>query len=447
MDDAQRTTLDAPSETDSLARFTESYASFSRIVNSLQRKYLELKDEFGAQNEQLAEANRQLVRLNERNLAATEFLNSLLDSTTAGVVAVDQSGRITCFNPAASLAFGIRQKEAIGRHYGEVLPVGEPGSAGALRTAETGQEVTSVERIIPLNTGGKLVLSVSTAVLRSVSGAASGAVEVFQDLTKTKRLEHELARLNTLAALGEMAATVAHEVRNPLNGIAGFAALLERDLDESDPRRETVRKIIRGVETLNHTVSTLLDYARFKEINRSATPFREFLRATVDKFVGDNRDRVRGVEIEMPPIGAAGQAPVTLMLDPVLMRQVFINVLDNAVEAMRGRGRIRLASRCLPRREAATRHSEKVLLDADETLVETTITDNGPGIPRENLERVFAPFFSTRPGGNGLGLAVAWKIVKAHGGEMQAECGSDGGAVFRILLPVKQDMVNAELSS
>ena len=120
-----------PTATEDLSRFADSYASFSRIVNSLQRKYIELKDEFSAQNERLAEANKKLVSLTKRNITATEFLNGILSSISAGVIAIDLNGRVTHFNPAASMILGVPVREPVGKPYREVIPPGTPVSANA----------------------------------------------------------------------------------------------------------------------------------------------------------------------------------------------------------------------------------------------------------------------------------------------------------------------------
>jgi PAS domain S-box-containing protein len=419
-----------------VGRFTENFAAFSRIINSLQRKYLELQEEFQRQNDQLADANTRLVELSEANLAATEFLNSILNSLSAGVVAVDSKGVVTHCNPAAARILGVPVREVVGRAYGDFLAGDGPEEANAVKAAETGCEVSSVEKKITLPDGRTAQVSVSTSVLRDREQRSAGAVEVFHDITKMKRLEQELARLNTLAALGEMAATVAHEVRNPLSGIAGFAALLERDLDEHDPHRKTVRKIIRGVEALNQTVATLLNYTRFKEISRTEVRYVDFLRKTVERFRTDSMGKEGGVSIEVkePDARSAG---VQLELDVVLMRQVIFNILDNAVQVMDGSGTITLEVRRLEPARAVKQFGDKVFLGSDETIVETIISDRGPGIHDHDLERIFAPFFSTRPGGNGLGLAVVWKIMKAHGGEVFADDASGGGAAFHLLLPTR----------
>ncbi len=439
MDDDEKTTVLTSAENGELNRFTESYASFNRIINSLQRKYIQLQKEFTAQNEELRQANRQLIDLSRVQADVTNTLNSLLDSLSAGVIAVDQSGRVTHFNPAAARIMEIDPEIPLGKLYRDVITPGRPTDCNALRTAETGREINGMEKEIQLPSGGTRQLSVSTTLLRDNDGNPKGAVELFQDITKTKRLESELARLNTMAALGEMAATVAHEVRNPLSAIAGFASLLDRDLDPDDPKKETVSKITKGVERLNRTVETLLNYSRFQQISRREVVYDEFVRTTVRQFRQENRDRVNGTEFEMVDFEPQAAVRTVCRIDNVLYRQVLMNILDNAVQACGGKGRIAVKSRLWSPEEAKKLPDASVVLDSDETIMETIISDNGPGIDPDNIGRLFAPFFSTRPDGNGLGLAMAWKIMKTHSGDIMVNSTPGKGASFHLLLPTKID--------
>ena len=437
--DEERTTVLTTDNTDDVSRFTDSYASFNRIINSLQRKYIELQQEFSIQNEQLVKANRQLIKLSRVQADASNFLNSILDSLSAGVIAVDQSGRITHFNPAAAQILEIPYEEPLGKLYRDAIIPGYPSEANALRAAETGREVSAVEKEVTLPSGVTRQLSVSTTILKNQDGHTSGAVELFQDVSKTHKMESELARLNTMAALGEMAATVAHEVRNPLSAIAGFASLLSRDFDDNDPKKQTIGKIIQGVERLNQTVETLLNYSRFNEISRRETVHHDFVKLTVEQYRRDNQDQLGNLNLRIEEFDPPEAAGTITNLDIVLYRQVLTNILDNAIKALDGGddGEIIIKSRLWSHEEAAQLSSEHVVLDVDETILETTISDNGPGIIPEHLDKVLAPFFSTRPDGNGLGLAMAWKIMKTHAGDILVQPSLEGGAAFHLLLPTR----------
>jgi signal transduction histidine kinase len=297
--------------------------------------------------------------------------------------------------------------------------------------------VHGVEKVLELVDGTRLHLSVSTVLLRDDDHQPTGAIEVFHDLTKTKQMERELARLNTLAALGEMAATIAHEVRNPLTGISGFAALLSRDLGPDDPRQKLVTKITRGVESLNQTVTSLLNYTRFDEISAEPIVFDEFLRRTIEQFRYDQPEMARGSRFEYRAKYGPASEPIQVTCDPMLIRQLLYNLFINAIEAANGEVRVEISSRKLPRQAATREYGNRLMLGIEETVVETVIKDNGPGLTDEVKESLFAPFYTTKVEGNGLGLAMAWKIVKAHGGDILADNHSEGGAQFTLLLPAR----------
>ncbi len=419
-----------------LADFADSYASFNRIVNSLQRKYIELREEFSSQQEKLVESNKRLVELSARNLTATEFLDGILKAMAAGVIAVDHEGRITHFNPAASMMLGIPAKEPFGKFYRDIIPVGDPVEANALRASQIGKAVESVEKIWRLADGSRLIVSVSTAIMADETGNPIGAVEVFHDLTRIKKMEQEITRLNTLAALGEMAAAVAHQVRNPLSGILGYGSLLKRDMEEDDPRQKLVQRICEGVETLNKTVTTLLDYTRREEIRRRDVVFHEFMADSIRQFRREHDHLASGMDIQLPLPQAEGTGDL-VPVDPVLFRQVLFNLFCNSCEACSGKGVIQITHRKLARQAALSQYADRLLLGLDETVFEITVTDNGPGVATEALESLFAPFFTTREGGNGVGLAMAWKVMKGHGGDIALDRAHQGGARFVILIPVR----------
>ena len=387
-----------------LSQFADSYASFNRIINTLQRKYIELKDDFSAQNQTLVETNRQLMELSTRHLAANEFLNGMLQSMKAGVIAVDQDGIITHFNPAASLMLGIPGREPLGRHYRDVIPAGDPPEANALRAAESGKSLDSVEKRWDLPDGTRLVVSVSTAILRDKHEMPNGAAEVFHDLTKIKKMEQEITRLNTLAALGEMAAAVAHQVRNPLSGILGYGSLLRRDMAPDDPRQKLINRICDGVEALNRTVTTLLSYTQNQELNTEQIPFEDFLNDTIVYFKRSNEELAADVEIAVQPPGHPDGEKTLVSADPVLLREVLNNLFTNACEACCSEGTISIVYRILPRQRAAERYGDRLLLGLDETVFEMRIADTGPGICEEDRANIFAPFYTTKT------AATAWDL-------------------------------------
>lgn len=444
MDDRKNSVLGIGTDADDVSKFADSYASFTRVINALQRKYIELEEDFSSQNKELASANSRLVELAEKNLTATEFLNGILSSTSAGVIAVDKEGIVTHFNEAASRILNLSSKKAYNSHYNSLIPVGIPENANALSSLKKNKTVDSIERKLEMADGTTRSVSVSTAILRNNDGKALGAVEVFQDLTHIKKMEQELARLNTLAMLGEMAATVAHEVRNPLAGIAGFAALLQKDLEKTDPRCRLVENIIRGVDTLNETVTTLLNYSRSEELNKTNIDLDKFITSIINQFKNECSEMVAKTGITYNAISKHHDKSVNISVDPVLFRQVLFNLFANAINSFKGNGKLIISSKIIAREDIKKYLADRVLFGSDETVLEISVADNGPGIPEENIEKIFTPFFTTRSNGNGLGLAVAWKILKAHGGDIIAENNMERGATFRMFIPVKLDAISME---
>ncbi len=444
MDDGKNIAMEPTTGSDEVSKFVDSYESFTRIINTLQRKYIELEEEFSSQNKMLSDANDKLVELADKNLTATEFLNGILSSMSAGVIAVNKKGFVTHFNEAAAGILNLSSKNSFGKHYDRFIPTGMPENANALSSLENNKTVDSIERKLEMQDGTTRSISVSTAILRNNEGSAIGAVEVFQDLTHIKKMERELARLNTLAMLGEMAATVAHEVRNPLAGIAGFAALLQNELDESDPKYKLVKNIIRGVDTLNETVTSLLNYSRSEELNKTITDLDKFILSIINQFKNECSELVAKSEITYKTIWKHHSISVNISVDPVLFRQVMYNLFANAINSFKGNGKVSISSKVIAREDLKAALADRILLSIDETVLEIAVSDNGPGIPEENIEKIFTPFFTTHSNGNGLGLAVVWKILKAHGGDIVAENNMERGATFRMFLPVKLDAIFME---
>ncbi len=419
------------------SEFAESYASFNRIINALQRKYIELNEEFTAQNEQLAEANRKLVLSTESNLAANKFLFSIFDAMPVGVITVDKQGVVTHLNPAGAVMLNRNARQAIGMHYYEIVPDKDKEFGGALKAIQSGAGASSAEKILTLSDNRKLKVSVSSAILQDEAGNCVGAVEVLQNLTKIRNMEHEIARLNVLAALGEMAATIAHEVRNPLAGIGGFAALLERDINPEDPKILLVQKIKKGVDTLNQTVTKLLNYTRFNELNRVESDYVQFLNGAIEQFRHDHNNNMPSSAITFTENKLTKPNDLIVVIDKLLFRQCLFNLFTNSIEAADANAKVVITLAEYHGSNLPVPFANKINLEFDESLLVTTISDNGPGIKLEHRDQIFAPFFTTKTGGSGLGLAVAWKLIKAHGGEIILGENSGNGATFHILLPAR----------
>jgi signal transduction histidine kinase len=261
-----------------------------------------------------------------------------------------------------------------------------------------------------------------------------------QSRTERAQLEAQVSLMNTLAALGQMAATVAHEIRNPLGGIAGFAGLLERDLSIGDPRRKWVKKIIEGVSSLNAIVTGLLNYTRPVRLNAHRIDLVSLIEESAS-FLEIDLARRPDQGISVARAYEAPDAPC--LADPEQMQQVFLNLLQNAAQAMPDGGTITVSVRV----DAETRghgDAENPPFSASPPLpvgdegrgwVEVAVADTGEGMSEEVQGRLFTPFFTTKENGTGLGLATARKIIEAHRGTIRVTSEVGRGSTFRIALP------------
>jgi signal transduction histidine kinase len=241
-----------------------------------------------------------------------------------------------------------------------------------------------------------------------------------------------------------MAAVIAHEVRNPLSGISGFASLLERDLEADGPKMKLVLKIKRGAEILNETVTKLLNYTRFSELNRTDSSYLKYLESIIEDFNTQLAEAGKKAKVDFKFPAYLARRNVIISLDQILFRQSLYNILTNAVEATGDSGKLTVELMTYESNETPELFENKLPLEFGEQLAVTTISDNGPGIKAEHRQKIFAPFFTTKQEGSGLGLAVAWILVKAHGGEILLAEKQQEGTTFHILLPAKIDAAQSE---
>jgi signal transduction histidine kinase len=424
--------------TDDVGKFAETYSSFNNIINKLQRQYLSLRETYTKQSEELQSVNRTLQSLVVENRAVTEFLTCILNSLSSGVIAVDKSGRVTHLNPAARTILGVPEDKQcrFGIEYNEIIqPVGKPGCS-APDTVKTGEVFTSVEKKVKTGNGAILTLSVSTSVLHRATGEPVGAVELFHDVSQLKQMEERISRMKVLASLGEMAATVAHEIRNPLVGISGFASLLARDCSDDPAKKDMARKIVEGVNSINQTIQNLLDFARREKVQKTSLNLVPYLNIVLDNFSEQSGCESRGKAIVRD---FEKDKTINVEIDRQLFRQALYNLINNGLDA--GGDNPWLVIRCdiIPADKAQEKFGKDVELSGSQMIARVEIEDNGPGIPEDELSNIFSPFYSTKENGTGLGLAISWKIIKAHGGDIKVESRKEGGTKFTIVLPAGTD--------
>ena len=416
---AMAAAADAPADTlhALLELFNTNSAKLEEAYNGLQTELHRL-------NRELEQTNRQLEQRIAEISEIKEYLNCVLDSVTNGVVAVDLDGRITAFNEGAEHMTGHTAAVALGREFAAVfgVPFGldlrRDPTAGAAETRYITAELLDVQ-------GRPVPVRENTSLMHDAEGRVIGAVKVFEDLSEIRELEARAHQRDRLSALGEMAATVAHEIRNPLGGIEGFAALLARDVPEEDPRRRLVDQVLIGTRSLNRVVTDLLLFTKPIQYHMHVVDVRELL-DTAWSFV-DARAEGQGIRLERD----FPAEPVQVRADAEQMRRAFLNVMLNAAQAMPDGGTLRLSA------------AHRVLTDEDmgpyeahlqRDWVEVQVHDTGPGIAADVLDKIFNPFFTTKEKGTGLGLAITLKIVEGHSGWLHA-ASDPNGTTFSIYLP------------
>ncbi len=399
------------SELEKLEKLAESFASMGSITQMMRDSYSKLESKFEDLHSRLARVNELLRRsLAERNRLAN-YLNSILESLDSGVIVTDQSGIINIFNSAAEKYTGIKAQAALGRDYHGVM--GEAASKEAADILQGRRTSVSGEREFRLSDGSVVPVGYSITWLRQFDDdKMGGLVEILYDLTEIKKLEDNLKKISTLAALGEMAATVAHEIRNPIAGISGFASLLLRDLDPGDKKRISAEKIKSGVASLEAIVENLLDYTRTVSPDVQDTEPSKLVEEAVNDFQEEKVKESHSITVE------CGSKSLVAKLDAHLFKQIVLNLVKNAVQAQPDGGRIKL----------------KLMNGSSSSLI-LKVEDTGPGIPDDILDKLFTPFFTTKTNGTGLGLATVKKLVELHGGQVTAANIPGGGAVFTVEIP------------
>ncbi|MCK4224355.1 MAG: PAS domain S-box protein [candidate division Zixibacteria bacterium] len=424
----ERDRLDISEE--QLEGFTESFASFNKITQKLHSAYKNLEEKFEDLNLKLEKTNRELRQSLAEKDKISNYLNNILESLTSGVVAINLKGEITLFNRAAEEILGYKTDEVLGRKYGEIMGKEVKEKMTLSFTLKSKRLHINEEKEVLAKGGKKIPLGFSTSLLTDGDNHILGAVEVFFDLSKLKELEEEVTRVRTLAALGEMAATVAHEVKNPLGGIRGFADLLDRDLEEGDPRKKSVEKIMEGIETLDKIVLGLLNYTKPIKLDLHQVEFISFMDEVIKFFEIDLEREKKKIDI----VRKYPERTLLCRIDPEQFRQVILNLLHNATQAMPHGGRIMVQVN--EEREGRGTPQNSLRIHPEAKKIVLKISDTGTGMSKATLDKLFTPFFTTKEHGTGLGLSTVKRIVEAHRGDIRVESEIGKGTTVFVSLPL-----------
>jgi PAS domain S-box-containing protein len=387
-----------------------AFLSFNNAAESLERHYGYLEEKVARLDRDLLEKSVALEKSLQKSSDMECYQANILKSLPSGVVVMDLSGKVISYNKKAEEICGCFNREAIGKRVVALLneSVDSSGFSSGFRPPVSEKEVTYLSE-----SGERLFLKISTTLFLVDGGRRDGTVCILNDITREKMLEKGLERSKRLAAMGEMAASLAHEIRNPLGGIELIASNLSRNLRGDMRARKMAEDICSGVASLNHIVTNIQQFARVEKpemaemfpcdaiddaiisalhlIERSGVELRKDLRSS--SVVTGNRE---------------------------LMKQAFLNIILNALQAMEGGGRLHIS-----------------MENRDNEKVEIIFKDSGGGMPQAVKNSAFEPFYSTKERGSGLGLAIVRNIIDLHGGTVEIESESGEGTAVIIVLDVK----------
>jgi two-component system sensor histidine kinase HydH len=338
---------------------------------------------------------------------------NVLESMHSAVVAVDEDGKIVMFNPLAEDLFGVSKDHVINQNYKSVFPDDPCLLEPALEEKRTTREVETEFRTI---SGEDKTLIVGTSCLFDEEKRFNGAVAVIHDITELKKYEEEAKRTERLSALGNLAAGVAHEIRNPLNAISITAQRLKSEFvpkRDQEEYKSFTQIILDEIGRLDNIINQFLSLAKAQKLNLVPTDTSQFLNEVVN--LAEIEASQKGIQVtreidSLPEI----------KIDPEELKKALLNIMINGIQATPSSGKLRIRS---------------YLGDLKRNIV-IEIMDSGTGIPKEKLSTIFQPYFSTKEKGTGLGLSIAYRVITDHKGKIEVKSEKGKGTIFIIKLPL-----------
>jgi PAS domain S-box-containing protein len=400
---------------------TGAVATFSDVgqMRAIQQRLQELLSHEQDQNDELSALTAELERERQR-LAVT------LQSIGDGVIATDAGGYVTIINRAAATMTGWSEVEAIGSPLTDVLHIyheltGDPAANPVAAVLATGCiQGLANHTVLVSRTGERRVLADSAAPIVAENGSPVGVVLVFQDVTERRHLDEERAKVNKLESLGVLAGGIAHDFNNLLTGILGNIVLARLDLGDDSPIGETLQDAEKAATRARGLTQQLLTFAKGGLPLRRATALPEVLREAAGFAL---RGSGASVQFDLP------EDLWPADIDAGQIGQVVQNLVINADEAMAQAGTISITAGNL------LVHAADASPLAPGRYVRFTVADEGPGIPRDIRDRVFDPYFTTKPTGSGIGLSVVYSVVAKHDGHVTFDPERTRGAAFHVYLP------------
>jgi len=369
-----------------------------------------------------ARKSRVELKAKQNDIIQLEALNErIIHSMTSGLITIDGQNRIILFNPAAEEIFGIRASQTIGHNILDILPFLRDFLKAPSRLTDQSlkKQHSFIDLPYPRPSGREISLRFSLSPLDLPEGRQRGQMLFFQDLTEMKQIEEEMKKVEGLALIGELAAGIAHEIRNPLASISGSIQMLKESMKNDLINNRLMEIILREISRLNHLVNDFLIFARPKKANLKKFDLNQLIIDSLELY--KNSENWNGkIQVETD-----FQGTMHVESDPQQMKQVLWNLFLNAGEAMPAGGSLHIGTGIKTSQDS---------LSPGKKILKIFVRDTGQGFSQKALSHLFTPFFTTKDGGSGLGLATVKRIVEGLKGIVYGENHPDGGAQITILL-------------
>jgi len=369
-----------------------------------------------------ARKSRFELRAKQADIVKLEALNEwIIRSITSGLITLDDQGSIILFNPAAEEIFGHPTGEAIGKNFRTLMPslnehLEHQQAHGGRRKGKAGN---FTDFFYERPDGRRLFLRCSVSPLSLPDGEKGGQILFFQDVTELKRIEEEMKRVEGLALIGQLAAAIAHEIRNPMASISGSIQMLKESLEMDDVRNRLMDIVLREINRLNSLISDFLIFARPKEAKIEQFDLNQLILDSFELFKNSNKWTDKIV------VKTNFQDSLKIQSDPEQLRQILWNLFLNAADAMARGGVLHIGT--------GTAHFQDGN-GASKDVARITIRDTGAGFSKKALQHLFIPFFTTKEGGSGLGLATVKRIAEGLKGSVTGGNHPEGGAEVNVFL-------------
>jgi two-component system sensor histidine kinase AtoS len=381
------------------------------IKSALQGLKFNLQKQIAPMEGEMGEISEAINHMSQSLVDARSLNENIMHSIADGVVTVDIHGVIMTINQAAQEITGFTLEEVNGKPYREIFRESSQFHSLLLDTLEMGKNHIGIELNYPVK-GKSIYISISTSRLIDSHKKSIGAVLVFKDLTQQHSLQEQVYRAERLAALGELMASIAHEIRNPLTAIKGFVQYLQ-NVNSDEERQEYMPVIVKEVDRVNRVIEELLYFARPYKTHYTMVDINKLLENTL--VLVKNKTTRHKVEFDLH----LTEALPLIEADAEQIRQVLLNLLINAMQAISDKGTVLIET-----------------WQSDPAFICIRITDTGVGIKEEDKPKIFDPLFTTKSAGTGLGLAVVQRIISAHYGQVEVDSQVNEWTAVTVKLPV-----------